>query len=80
MCGFGEPKRRQQGAMGRSDEFHWVTDAEPHATRRREILGKHGDKVRKLYGYDHSTAVQVCWHVPLTNGSRKEHCACAGRC
>ena len=45
--------------MGRSDEFHWVTDAEPHATRRREILAKHGDKVRKLYGYDHSTAVQV---------------------
>ena len=45
--------------MGRSDEFHWVTDAEPHSTRRREILAKHGDKVRKLYGYDHSTAVQV---------------------
>lgn len=45
--------------MGRSDEFHWVTDAEPHATRRRAILAEHGEKVRKLYGYDHSTAVQV---------------------
>ncbi|KAK9914834.1 hypothetical protein WJX75_001152 [Coccomyxa subellipsoidea] len=45
--------------MGRSDEFHWVTDAEPHSTRRRAILSKYGDKVRALYGYDHSTAVQV---------------------
>ncbi len=57
--GSARVKRQQKGAMGRSDEFHWVTDAEPHSTRRREILAKHGDKVRKLYGYDHSTAVQV---------------------
>ncbi len=58
--------------MGRSDEFHWVTDAEPHSTRRREILAKHGDKVRKLYGYDHSTAWQVrgplCFDQRLTLG------------
>ena len=42
-------------------EFLWVTNAEPHATRRREILAKHGPEVRKLYGTDTSTAWQVCW-------------------
>ena len=45
--------------MGRSDEFYWAADAEPHSRRRREILDKYGDKVRALYGFDHSTAVQV---------------------
>ena len=39
--------------------FTWVTNAEPHATRRREVLAKHGEQVRALYGYDNSTAVQV---------------------
>ena len=64
--------------MGRSDEFHWVTDAEPHSTRRREILAKHGDKVRKLYGYDHSTAWQVSG--PLTFDQRLTlGLPCAGR-
>ena len=45
--------------MGRSDEFYWAADAEPHSRRRREILDKYGDKVRALYGFDHSTAAQV---------------------
>lgn len=36
-----------------------VSSGEPHAIRRREILAKYGDKVRKLYGYDHATAYQV---------------------
>ena len=45
--------------MGGADEFFWVTNAEPHHSRRRAILDKYGDKVRALYGYDHSTAVQV---------------------
>ena len=49
--------------MGRSEEFTWVTDAEPHSTRRREILSKYGDRVRALYGYDNSTAVQVMMHA-----------------
>lgn len=40
--------------------FHWVTNGEPHAIRRREILAKYGSEVRKLYGYDHKTAWQVC--------------------
>lgn len=46
--------------MGGADDFHWVTNAEPHHSRRRAILDKYGDQVRALYGYDHSTAVQVC--------------------
>ena len=40
-------------------EFSWVTNAEPHATRRRLILAKYGPQVRELYGYDRRTAVQV---------------------
>lgn len=37
-------------------KFHWVTNGEPHSIRRREILAKYGDKVKKLYGYDALTA------------------------
>lgn len=55
--------------MGRSDEFYWVTDAEPHATRRKEILSKYRSQVLALYGYDHSTAVQV---------QRPKSLSCAG--
>lgn len=40
-------------------DFLWVTNAEPHATRRRQILDKYGPQVRKLYGTDISTAWQV---------------------
>ena len=39
--------------------YHWVTNGEPHAIRRREILSKYGSEVRKLYGYDTKTAWQV---------------------
>ncbi len=39
--------------------YHWVTNGEPHAIRRREILNKYGDEVKKLYGYDTKTAWQV---------------------
>lgn len=44
--------------------FLWVSSGEPHAIRRRELLAKYGDQIRKLYGYDHATAWQVCsrWH------------------
>ena len=44
---------------GPARDFFWSAQAEPHARRRREILGKYGDQVRALYGYDASTAVQV---------------------
>jgi sphingolipid 4-desaturase/C4-monooxygenase len=40
--------------VGRS--YRWVTNGEPHAIRRREILNKYGDEVKKLYGYDTKTA------------------------
>lgn len=40
-------------------KFYWVTNGEPHAIRRREILSKYGSKVRSLYGYDHRTAWQA---------------------
>lgn len=40
--------------VGRS--YRWVTNGEPHAIRRREILNKYGDQVKKLYGYDTKTA------------------------
>jgi len=40
-------------------KFHWVTNGEPHAIRRREILSKYGKEVRKLYGYDKRTAYQA---------------------
>ena len=48
-------------AMGAAQErdFLWVTNAEPHATRRRQILAKYGPQVRKLYGTDISTAYQA---------------------
>lgn len=39
--------------------YHWVTNGEPHSLRRREILDKYGDQIKKLYGYDHATAWQV---------------------
>ena len=32
--------------------FEWSATAEPHATRRREILAKYGPAVRALYGPD----------------------------
>lgn len=41
------------------DRFHWSQGGEPHSQRRREILTKYGDQVRKLYGYDNRTAYQV---------------------
>jgi sphingolipid delta-4 desaturase len=47
------------GAAQADHEFTWVTDAEPHATRRKAILAKYGKQVRELYGYDNWTAVQV---------------------
>ncbi len=39
--------------------FLWVSSGEPHAIRRRELLSKYGEQIRKLYGYDHATAYQV---------------------
>lgn len=42
-----------------ASRFLWVSSGEPHAIRRRELLSKYGDKIRKLYGYDHATAYQV---------------------
>lgn len=44
---------------GGPHKFLWVSSGEPHAIRRREILSKYGDQIRKLYGYDHATAYQV---------------------
>lgn len=46
-------------APSKEHEFLWTATVEPHAARRKAILAKHGDEVRKLYGYDVSTAVQV---------------------
>lgn len=46
-------------APSKEHEFLWTATVEPHAARRKAILAKHGDEVRKLYGYDGSTAVQV---------------------
>eukprot|EP00208_Stichococcus_sp_RCC1054_P001406 CAMPEP_0206139322 /NCGR_PEP_ID=MMETSP1473-20131121/5530_1 /ASSEMBLY_ACC=CAM_ASM_001109 /TAXON_ID=1461547 /ORGANISM="Stichococcus sp, Strain RCC1054" /LENGTH=361 /DNA_ID=CAMNT_0053533063 /DNA_START=107 /DNA_END=1192 /DNA_ORIENTATION=+ len=40
-------------------DFYIATDAEPHKLRRRAMLAKYGPEIRKLYGYDPSTAVQV---------------------
>ena len=42
-----------------ASRFLWVSSGEPHAIRRRELLSKYGDQIRKLYGYDHATAYQV---------------------
>lgn len=47
-----------------ASKFLWVSSGEPHAIRRRELLTKYGDKIRKLYGYDHATAWQVRWWGP----------------
>lgn len=40
-------------------DFHVATSPEPHSQRRKAMLAKHGAEIRKLYGYDPSTAVQV---------------------
>eukprot|EP01059_Diplonema_ambulator_P017619 TRINITY_DN2962_c0_g7_i1.p1 TRINITY_DN2962_c0_g7~~TRINITY_DN2962_c0_g7_i1.p1 ORF type:complete len:329 (+),score=91.46 TRINITY_DN2962_c0_g7_i1:124-1110(+) len=42
MCKSTELKTRRS--------FKWVEGDEPHATRRMEILAKHGDEIRKLMG------------------------------
>jgi sphingolipid 4-desaturase/C4-monooxygenase len=42
-----------------SHDFWWSAGGEPHVQRRKEILAKYGDQIRKLYGYDNSTAVVV---------------------
>ena len=57
------------GVAQAEHEFNWVTNAEPHATRRREILDKYGPQVRALYGYDNWTAVQVASLPNCANGS-----------
>ena len=53
------------------DEFFWVDSNEPHAQRRKAVLAKYGNQVRKLYGYDNRTAYQVigclCWHCGHTH-------------
>lgn len=40
-------------------KYLWITNGEPHSIRRREILSKYGNEVRKLYGYDYRTGIQV---------------------
>lgn len=47
-------------------DFYIATDAEPHKLRRRAMLAKYGPEIRKLYGYDPSTAVQVGCHLHST--------------
>lgn len=51
------------------DEFFWVDSNEPHSQRRKAVLAKYGNQVRKLYGYDNRTAYQVryvsCLHCCL---------------
>ena len=47
------------------DEFFWVDSNEPHAQRRKAVLAKYGNQVRKLYGYDNKTAYQVQIYMPV---------------
>ena len=49
--------------------FLWVSSGEPHAIRRRELLSKYGEQIRKLYGYDHATAYQVRTTNPPADAS-----------
>jgi hypothetical protein len=41
------------------EQFVWKAEKEPHSTRRRAILAKHGEEVRALYGHDWTTGAQV---------------------
>lgn len=41
------------------EQFFWVDSNEPHAQRRKAVLAKYGNQIRKLYGYDNRTAYQV---------------------
>lgn len=41
------------------EQFFWVDSNEPHAQRRKAVLAKYGNQIRKLYGYDNRTAHQV---------------------
>jgi len=54
----GEDAYRASKSLGEKS-FLWATNGEPHMIRRREILAKYGDQVRKLYGADVRTAIQV---------------------
>ena len=54
----GEDAYRASKSLGEKS-FLWATNGEPHMIRRREILAKYGEQVRKLYGADVRTAIQV---------------------
>lgn len=53
------PQQPGMGAAAEENDFYWVSDAEPHSRRRKQMLAKYGDQVRALYGYDVSTAYQA---------------------
>ena len=62
-------------------KFHWVSNSEPHMVRRRELLAKYGDQIRKLYGYDHATAWVVrCVGPQLRRGGGVWRLRCRGVC
>ena len=60
---MGAAAATRPAAAAAASRFLWVSSGEPHAIRRRELLSKYGDQIRKLYGYDHATAYQVCGFV-----------------
>lgn len=65
-------------AVEPASRFLWVSSGEPHAIRRRELLSKYGDQIRKLYGYDHATAYQVGAHGGAGRGSGGALLVCYG--
>ena len=58
------------------DDFFWVDSNEPHAQRRKAVLAKYGNQVRKLYGYDNKTAYQVCCALSQSAGYTAASCVC----
>lgn len=72
LCGTGATMSVTTGTdiinTSAGQKYLWVTNGEPHSIRRREILNRYGAQIRKLYGYDYRTGLQVRtlhWSTPL---------------
>ncbi len=43
--------------------FEWSPSTEPHILRKEQIMAKHGDAVRKLFGIDENLRYKIAFSV-----------------